>query len=70
VSRARNRGAEAAHGHALLSLDADSRLALTMIPAVLGHLHRGKAAVSLRVVADSNDPIDRAFFFLATWAKE
>jgi len=51
-------------------LDADSRLALTMIPAVLGHLHRGEAAVSLRVVADSNDPIDRAFFFLATWAKE
>jgi glycosyltransferase involved in cell wall biosynthesis len=70
VSRARNRGAEAAHGHVLLFLDADSRLAPTMIPAVLGHLHRGEAAVSLRVVADSNDPIDRAFFFLATWAKE
>jgi glycosyltransferase involved in cell wall biosynthesis len=59
VSRARNRGAEAAHGHVLLFLDADSRLAPTMIPAVLGHLHRGEAAVSLRVVADSNDPIDR-----------
>ncbi len=70
VSRARNRGARVARGKVLLFLDADSRLAPTMIPAVLGHLHRGEAAVSLRVVADSNDPIDRAFFFLATWAKE
>ncbi|MCX7622339.1 MAG: glycosyltransferase [Thermomicrobium sp.] len=70
VSWARNRGARVARGRALLFLDADSRLAPTLVPAVVAHLHRGEAAVSLRVVADSNDPLDRAFFFLATWAKE
>lgn len=41
-----------------------------MIPTVVAHLHRGEAAVSLRVVADSDDVIDRAFFFTATWITE
>ncbi len=70
VSRARNRGACAARGRVLLFLDADSRLSPTMVATVLAHLHRGEGAVSLRVVADSSDPLDRAFFFLATWLKE
>lgn len=70
VSRARNRGACAARGRILLFLDADSRLSPTMIPTVLAHLHSGEAAMSLRVVADSPDLLDRAFFFLATWLKE
>jgi glycosyltransferase involved in cell wall biosynthesis len=70
VSRARNRRARAARGRVLVFLDADSQLAPTMVPAIVAHLHRGEAAVSLRVVADSNDPIDRAFFFLTTWLKE
>lgn len=70
VSRARNRGARLARGRVLLFLDADSRLSPTMVASVLAHLHRGAAAMSLRVVADSNDPLDRAFFFLATWLKE
>ncbi len=70
ASRARNRGARCARGHVLLFLDADSRLAPTMVASVLAHLHRGESALSLRVVADSTDPIDRAFFFAATWLKE
>ncbi|MFN3336151.1 MAG: glycosyltransferase family 2 protein, partial [Thermomicrobium sp.] len=70
VSRARNRGARYARGRVLLFLDADSRLAPTMIASVLAHLHRGESAMSLRVVADSTDPLDRAFFFTATWLKE
>lgn len=61
ASRARNRGARCARGHVLLFLDADSRLAPTMVASVLAHLHRGESALSLRVVADSTDPIDRAF---------
>ncbi|MCM8747001.1 glycosyltransferase [Thermomicrobium sp. CFH 73360] len=70
VSRARNRGARSARGRVLLFLDADSRLAPTMVASVLAHIHRGESAVSLRVVADSTDPLDRAFFFAATWLKE
>jgi|UniRef100_A0A7C2B7L9 glycosyltransferase involved in cell wall biosynthesis len=70
VSRARNRGAQYARGEVLLFLDADSRLAPTIVASVLAHLHRGESAVSLRVVADSTDPLDRVFFFAATWLKE
>ena len=64
VARAKNRGARTATGQWLIFLDADSRMAPDLIESVVRRGRNGCPAASIRVVADSRDPLDRGFFAL------
>lgn len=70
VSRAKNRGARAARGRWLIFLDADSRLAPDLVERVLRRGAAGAPAGSIRVVADSSDYLDRAFFGIIEFGKD
>jgi glycosyltransferase involved in cell wall biosynthesis len=75
VARAKNRGASVARGRWLIFLDADSRMAPDLVERVMGVCNtplRGRQdhpAGSIRVVADSHDILDRAFFGLIEFGK-
>jgi len=68
VARARNAGAKVATGRLLLFLDADSRMAPDLAEQVIraGKAHR---AGSIRIIADSNDRLNRGFFNLLEFGK-
>jgi glycosyltransferase involved in cell wall biosynthesis len=68
VSRAKNAGARLARGDLLVFLDADSRMAPDLIEKIVAASERAPAG-SIRIVADSDDPIDGAFFRLLEWGK-
>lgn len=63
-SRAKNRGAAVASGTLLLFLDADSVMAPTLTADLIAHWHLGYPAGSVRIIAETTDPIDRWFFQL------
>lgn len=69
LSRAKNRGAGVAKGRLLVFLDADSRLAPDLIERVVERERQGAPAGSLKIVADSDDLLDRAFFALIEYGK-
>ena len=69
VARARNRGASVARGRWLIFLDADSRMAPDLVGRVMLRTRQGHPAGSVRVVADSHDILDRAFFGLIEFGK-
>ncbi|HEX6140472.1 MAG TPA: glycosyltransferase [Candidatus Limnocylindria bacterium] len=64
VARAKNVGARAARGAALVFMDADSRMSPGLLAAVVRRREQGERAASIRVVADGRDPIDRGFFWV------
>jgi glycosyltransferase involved in cell wall biosynthesis len=64
VGRAKNRGAQVARGDIVVFLDADSRMAPSLIDDVVRHYDAGSPAGSIRIVADSDDPLERGFFAL------
>ena len=69
VARARNRGARVARGEVLVFLDADSRAAPDLAAAVLARARSGSPAGCVRLVADGDDVLDRAFFELIEFGK-
>jgi len=69
IPGAKNRGAKAASAPLLVFLDADSRAAPELGQRVLDWAKRGYQAGSIRIVADSTDRLDRAFFGLIEWGK-
>lgn len=69
VGRAKNRGARAARGDVLIFLDADSRMEPTLVRAVVARRRAGHLAGSIRVVADSEHPLERGFFALTEVGK-
>jgi glycosyltransferase involved in cell wall biosynthesis len=70
IAPAKNRGAGMAAGTWLLFMDADSRMAPDLVEQVVGRARAGCPAGSIRVVADSRDRLDRAFFSLMEFGKE
>ena len=64
VSAAKNRGAAEAGGRLLLFLDADSRAAPDLLPTIWARATAGERAASIRLVGDTPDALDRAFFRL------
>jgi glycosyltransferase involved in cell wall biosynthesis len=69
ISNAKNRGASEAVAPILIFLDADSRASPELAEEVLAWVGRGYPAGSIRIVADSRDWLDRAFFSLIDWGK-
>jgi glycosyltransferase involved in cell wall biosynthesis len=69
VARAKNRGASVARGRGLIFLDADSRMAPDLVERVMLRSRQGYPAGSIRVVADAQDILDRAFFGLLEFGK-
>ena len=68
AARARNIGAKTATGRLLLFLDADSRMAPDLAEHIIkaGQSHR---AGSVKIIADSNDRLNRGFFNLLEFGK-
>jgi glycosyltransferase involved in cell wall biosynthesis len=64
VGRAKNRGAEAARGAVYIFLDADSWMDPDLVGEVAAAWSAGHPAGSIRIVADSRNPVDRGFFAL------
>jgi glycosyltransferase involved in cell wall biosynthesis len=69
VAGAKNCGARVAQGSVLLFLDADSRMASDLAQRIAEREAAGWAAASVRIVADSADLLDRAFFELIEFGK-
>lgn len=69
IPGSKNQGARHAHAAVLVFLDADSRAAPDLAECVLAWVARGYPAGSIRIVADSRDWLDRAFFSLIDWGK-
>ena len=51
-------------------MDADSRMAPDLAARVVRRGRRGYPAGSIRIIADSHDPLDRAFFGLLEFGKD
>ena len=64
IGRAKNRGGGAARGRVLIFLDADSRMAPSLVRMVIASHEAGDPAGSIRIVADSTDLLERGFFAL------
>jgi len=64
VSLAKNRGAQVASGSILIFLDADSRMDPDVVRDVVAKYREGSRAGSIRVVADSQNWLERGFFDL------
>lgn len=62
IGRAKNRGAHIASGELLVFLDADSRMEPSLVGDIVRRYHGGSPAGSIRIVADSTDPLERGFF--------
>lgn len=69
IATSKNAGARQAHARILVFLDADSHAAPDLSQRVLGWVARGYPAGSIKIVADSGDWLDRAFFGLIDWGK-
>ncbi len=69
IARAKNAGAHAARGQVLLFLDADSSMESSLLAEVANRYQSGSPAGCIRVVADSDDLLERFFFWLTEVGK-
>lgn len=69
IARAKNLGGRAARGRYLVFMDADSWMSPGLVERIVRRARSGERAASIRVVADSTDLLDRAFFDLMEWGK-
>lgn len=69
VAAAKNAGAAVAAGRILVFMDADSRMSVGLLDAVIRHVAAGERSASIRITADSDDLIDRGFFGLLEFGK-
>ncbi len=69
IAPAKNRGATQARAGVLVFLDADSRASPELAWRVMDRVAGGYPAGSIKIVADSNDWLDRGFFALIDWGK-
>jgi len=69
IARAKNLGARRARGRYLVFMDADSRMSPGLVRHIVERAAGGERSASIRIVADSNDALDRAFFGLMEWGK-
>jgi glycosyltransferase involved in cell wall biosynthesis len=70
IARAKNIGGHAARGDWLVFMDADSSMSAGLLARIVERATRGERAASIRIVADSADTLDRAFFDLMEWGKQ
>ncbi|HEX6129732.1 MAG TPA: glycosyltransferase family A protein [Candidatus Limnocylindria bacterium] len=64
IARAKNLGAGRARGRLLIFMDADSWMSPGLLETVRQRAEEGERAASIRIVADGEDPIDHAFFWV------
>jgi len=64
IARAKNRGVAASSARTLVFLDGDSWMSPGLLTAIAGREAQGERAASIRIIADGNDPIDHAFFWV------
>lgn len=69
IALAKNRGVAASHGSLLVFLDGDSWMSPGLLATVGARAAGGERAASIRIVADGNDPIDHAFFWVIEHGK-
>lgn len=69
IARAKNLGTGNARGRLLVFMDADSRMSPCLLAAMRRRAEAGERAASIRIVADGDDPIDRAFFWVIETGK-
>lgn len=69
VARAKNRGIQSARGTCIIFLDADSCMAPDLVQKVMKRVRHGYEAGTIRVIANSRDPVDRAFFGVLEFGK-
>ncbi len=69
VAAAKNSGARAARGEVLVFLDADSSMERPLIADIVAQYRAGDPAGCVRIVADSDDFLDRAFFWVMELGK-
>lgn len=67
--RAKNKGAEKAQGEVLIFLDADSRMDPHLIRRVYDHYKDGFLMGTIRIKANSSDPVAYLFFDLIHYGK-
>lgn len=69
IAVAKNRGAARATGRVLVFMDADSEMSPNLLAAIARRVERGEQAASIRLRPDTNDPLDRALFWILEYGK-
>lgn len=64
IARAKNRGVSESRAPLLVFMDGDSRMSPGLLAAAGARAADGERAASIRIVADGDDPIDHAFFWV------